>query len=240
MSELPSRLIAYPLKYVVKNGECYYYLDDIGKLLCLENPRMTIRKYDDSEILSAKKRSRLGIVTYYNYKGTYRRDNTAVLLTKFGLIKIISSTKSIQVKEFKDYFNQLIIFAANDSVPGVDVTNGFTDIDPDVLAANHLGAAEDSREAAASLMEYVYVVVESPYNNRAKIGKTTDIKKRVQSLQTGNPNLLQLYDAKTFLQSDNMEGFLHAKYADRRIYHHGSGPTEWFHFSQHELSSILN
>jgi len=230
MTTVPIDLIVYPLRFVRVSGEQYFYLSDAGKLLGLKNPRTSVRGYGSTEILTAKK---LGVNVYHKYADEYRRDNSILLLTKFGLMRFIFCSNSAQIEKFKDYFNNLVVLAAKDMVPGIDVTDGNNSDTDDALHAGHVAVAAESREIMEQQSEYIYIIVESPYQTRVKIGKTKDIARRLTSLQTGNPNPLQLYAIKLYPVSENIEAVLHAKWADRRI----SG--EWFWFEWSELAGIL-
>ena len=246
MTEIADHPPIYPIKYIQVGDEFFYYLDDIAKMLGVDYPHNSIKKFDSTEILSAEKRRQLNIVSYRIYDSKCRRDNTVILLTKFGLIRIIACSKSQLYQKNKDYFNRLIILAAADSIPGVDFTNGGNRSENiELIQAAHIGAAEDSREIMNSLYECIYVIAESPYQSRVKIGKTNDLTKRLQTLQTGNPNSLFVYSCKYCPRLENVEGYLHAKYEDRRIYHDNSssgkcGMSEWFHFSWDELKLVMD
>jgi hypothetical protein len=82
--------------------------------------------------------------------------------------------------------------------------------------------------------EYIYFMIETPYNNKVKIGKTKDTEKRLKVLQTGNPNKLYVYHKIHVPVSINYESTLHKQYATRRIL-----GGEWFNFTIEELNNEI-
>jgi hypothetical protein len=81
--------------------------------------------------------------------------------------------------------------------------------------------------------EFIYFIIELPYNNNVKIGKTKNVKDRIKSLQTGNPNRLCVYYEIYVPISINLEALLHKKYADKRI------GGEWFDFTIDKLNDEI-
>jgi hypothetical protein len=73
-------------------------------------------------------------------------------------------------------------------------------------------------------MEYVYFIVEEPFNGNVKIGRTNDLNKRVKSLQTGCPTKLRIHLSFPAIDSNKLETQLHAHFRDRRF------NGEWFKF----------
>lgn len=95
-NELPVRILGsqeYPC----------FYADDLARILDIKKVRNVVKDFDETEIVSKELREQLGIVTYRKYKESYRRDNTVILLTEFGVYKLIMITKSqisTQLKKF--------------------------------------------------------------------------------------------------------------------------------------------
>lgn len=82
--------------------------------------------------------------------------------------------------------------------------------------------------------ECVYFVTETPYCNNVKIGRATNVVLRLSSLQTGNPNKLQIRAIIKTDKSKQLEKELHKELAGYRI--HG----EWFRLEEDQLSNFIN
>jgi len=80
--------------------------------------------------------------------------------------------------------------------------------------------------------QYVYLV-HAILTNRYKIGRTTDLRSRMNQLAAGAPYKVNLV---TYFETDNSlqeESILHKKLASYRV--HG----EWFEFSPEQLEDVL-
>lgn len=87
---------------------------------------------------------------------------------------------------------------------------------------------------AVSKSPQVYFIVEEPFQNRVKIGKSYDCEKRLRTLQTGSPNKLRIYHKVVTLDNTALESALHQKYKDRRI------AGEWFAFGRKDLDNAID
>lgn len=74
----------------------------------------------------------------------------------------------------------------------------------------------------------VYFVIE-PTNNAIKIGRSSQIRKRLGQLQTGNVDELELMGWITPSDDKKVERSLHQKYANHRV------RGEWFAISQDDV-----
>jgi len=81
------------------------------------------------------------------------------------------------------------------------------------------------------MSNYLYIIHAS--DNIYKIGITTDVRRRLAELQTGNPYQLTVYLGYEFSNAAHIEKVLHDKLGDRRM----SG--EWFKMSAHELEEVV-
>jgi len=68
--------------------------------------------------------------------------------------------------------------------------------------------------------------------NKYKIGITKDFEKRLLNLQTGNPNIIEVFNFYTCQNCKKIESLLHKKYKDKSI------GGEWFEFTEKELDEI--
>jgi hypothetical protein len=75
-------------------------------------------------------------------------------------------------------------------------------------------------------------MIEEPYKDRAKIGKSTNINRRLKELQTGNPDI-KFHHSVMKLINDDFESVLHERFAEKRI------GGEWFKFTEEELINAI-
>lgn len=87
---------------------------------------------------------------------------------------------------------------------------------------------------AVSKKPQVYFIVEEPFQNRVKIGKSYDCEKRLKQLQTGSATKLSIYHTVTTLDNTALEKLLHTKYKDRHL------QGEWFRFSRKDLGREID
>ena len=92
-----------PIRILGTHAEPAFYLQDISKVLKIKNCHMTVENFGPREILSAQKRKELNIVTYRKYKNTFRRDDSAILLTEAGLYRIMFVNRSHLAEQFRDW-----------------------------------------------------------------------------------------------------------------------------------------
>lgn len=100
--------------------------------------------------------------------------------------------------------------------------------DPEVQAA--LGVLRDARAQRRGEQGYVYLIIEDLPGGAViygKIGYSTNPRKRVAELQTGNPRPLRLLRMKPGTEAD--EAALHQKYIKHNVL------QEWFHITKELL-----
>lgn len=130
------------------------------------------------------------------------------------------------VQDFCDWFNGTPL-----DIPATLVTAGHEyevderDTDPEYEAA--LGVIRDRTAQRKGKQGYVYLIVEDIPGGGleyGKIGFSTNPRKRVAELQTGNPRPLRLHLMKPGTEAD--EGALHRKYIKDNIL------QEWFRLTK--------
>jgi prophage antirepressor-like protein len=85
-----------------------FYLEDIAIILSIKNPRSTIEKFGHLELVSQEQRQKFNIITYRKYKDEFRRDNTMILLTEFGLYRILFTTRSQVAERFREFVYEVL------------------------------------------------------------------------------------------------------------------------------------
>lgn len=82
-------------------------------------------------------------------------------------------------------------------------------------------------------METIYFIIEQPYNNYVKIGKTNKhVTKRLSQLQTGNPNHLNVLFTISRDKNMKVETLLHFIFDEFRV------NGEWFLMEQDKLLKL--
>jgi prophage antirepressor-like protein len=94
-----------PIRILGSHVEPFFYAEDIGKILNIKRIRKTVANFDPIEIASPEQRRKHNIVTY---KIDGRRDNTKILLTEFGLYRIIMINKSELAEQFRLFMYRVL------------------------------------------------------------------------------------------------------------------------------------
>jgi prophage antirepressor-like protein len=100
-NKLPIRIVGSPEKP-------FFYASDIGTVLGLQRIGMSLKNFDETEIVTPETRLQYNIVTYRKYKDQFRRDDSITLLTEYGVYRLIINSRSEIASEFKKYIYKLI------------------------------------------------------------------------------------------------------------------------------------
>ncbi len=104
-NNLPIRIIGTP-------SEPFFYASDLSTVLGLTKTRTTITGknsiFREKDIVSKEQRKQHNLVTYRLYKGEWRVDNRAILLTERGAYKLILTSQSSIAWDFQDYIFDFI------------------------------------------------------------------------------------------------------------------------------------
>ena len=82
------------------------------------------------------------------------------------------------------------------------------------------------------MKKFLYLIQHKNLSEYTKIGYTTDIEKRIKSLQTASPtgiNLIYLVESDYAFK---MEQALHKRYSSKNL--------EWFKLSDNDIKTIIN
>ena len=83
------------------------------------------------------------------------------------------------------------------------------------------------------MSEYVYIIMDTGYKNRCKIGITKNPKQRLSNLQTGNSNKLEIIfvlKVDPSIKSSAVESEIHKYFKEKNLWVHG----EWFDFKDND------
>jgi prophage antirepressor-like protein len=100
-NNLPIRIIGTP-------EEPFFYASDIGDVLGLTKVSMSIKNFDETELVTPEVRAGNNLITYRKYKDEMRRDDSVILLTEYGVYRLILCSKSVIAKDFKRHIYQII------------------------------------------------------------------------------------------------------------------------------------
>lgn len=84
------------------------------------------------------------------------------------------------------------------------------------------------------MKKFLYLIQHKNLSEYTKIGYTTDIEKRIKSLQTASPtgiNLIYLVESDYAFK---MEQALHKRYSSK------NSNLEWFKLSDNDIKTIIN
>lgn len=98
----------HPIRIIGTPDEPAFYASDIGDILGIKQVSVSIKNFDETEIVMPDTRRRLGLVTYYKYKEEMRRDDRIALLTEFGVYRTIINSRSAYAAEFKKHIYTVI------------------------------------------------------------------------------------------------------------------------------------
>jgi prophage antirepressor-like protein len=100
-NNLPIRIIGSP-------EEPFFYASDVGAVLGIKNISVSIKNFDETEIVTPDVRAQYQLATYRKYKDELRRDDSVILLTEHGVHRLVMNSRNDIAKEFKKYIYQLI------------------------------------------------------------------------------------------------------------------------------------
>ena len=92
-------------KWEFDDGFICYSANDIGKILRIKQVSVSIKNFDNSEIIDTETREKYNIITYRRYKNDTRKDNSIILLTNKGLKKFLCISRSPESSQLAKFFN---------------------------------------------------------------------------------------------------------------------------------------
>lgn len=230
-----------PIRVIGTTEGPFFYADDIGKILGIKRIITSITDFDETEVVSAEQRKKYNINTYKRYKDTFRRNNKIILLTEFGVYRLLMNSRAKEAKQLKIYIRNLM---RNYRLNDTETINIRPNMSEEMLTfrvkliSTHedeqltLVRPTDPTYGATILMACVYFIREiTPDSNRVKIGKSTNVLKRMKTLQTGNSNKLEIVALIPTRNTSYVELCMHKKFAEYNIH------SEWFHLTNEQIDT---
>ncbi len=246
-----------PIRILNSHQMPFFYAEDIAKVLGIRNIKMSLKNFDEDEIVSNELRQKYNITTYRKYRNTVRPNNRIILLTEFGVYRLLLTNRSEKASEFKKFLYDVLhqlrttgeykIKAELDQLKTINETNlveigmlkqtiekkdkklfQFKDFYNEIVLSG-LSAIHQRPQNG-----YIYFIAEEPFSNKVKIGMSQNPQRRVKDLQTGNPNILILRHVTQYDEYKALERTMHEICKDIR------GNGEWFDITESELTGIVS
>lgn len=215
----------FSFKKNIKNNFCkkpLFMFNDIYKI-CTNDKNIKHMKrfiknnnFTDKEIIKEK----------INIKGKYwnERDQKVWLLTIYGLIKFSGLCKNKISIVLREYVYTLIDYISNKSIEGIKTEV----VEPTILTLKSQVIVQEIAELNIEKPAVVYFINQVG-SNKCKIGYTTDLGTRLETLQTGNPQELKVIrsiECESIDEAQKKEIYYHNLYNDAHI------TGEWFLISE--------
>jgi prophage antirepressor-like protein len=97
-----------PIRILNSHEMPFFYAEDIAKVLGIKTVRMSVKNFDENEIVSETLRQKYNIITYQKYKKGVRRNDKMILLTEFGVYRLLLTTRSEKSAEFKTFIYNVL------------------------------------------------------------------------------------------------------------------------------------
>ncbi len=76
-----------------------YYAQELAAILGIQKVSMSIKGFNETEIVSPEKRKEYNINTYKKYRGELRPNSKVILLTEKGACRLICNSRSVRANE---------------------------------------------------------------------------------------------------------------------------------------------
>ncbi len=97
-----------PIRILNSHEMPFFYAEDVAKALGIKNTKTTTQNFDEDEIVSMQQRQKYNITTYKKYRNTFRPNNKIILLTEFGVYRLLLSNRSEKSNEFKKFLYDVL------------------------------------------------------------------------------------------------------------------------------------
>ncbi len=92
-----------PIRILNSHQIPFFYVEDVARVLGIKRIRASLRDLSEKEIVSQAMRQKYNITTYKKYKDTFRPNNTVILVTEFGVYRLIMNSRSQLADKFRDF-----------------------------------------------------------------------------------------------------------------------------------------
>jgi prophage antirepressor-like protein len=92
-----------PIRIVNSHQFPFFYAEDISKVLGIKRVKASIANFTEKEIVSPELRRKYNITTYQKYRTGVRRNDKIILLTEFGVYRLLMNSRSQLADKFRDF-----------------------------------------------------------------------------------------------------------------------------------------
>jgi len=92
-----------PIRILNSQQFPFFYAEDICKVLGIKQARKTMGNFTEKEIVSPELRQKYNITTYKIHRGKLAIDNRKILLTEFGVYRLLMNSRSQLADKFRDF-----------------------------------------------------------------------------------------------------------------------------------------
>lgn len=97
-----------PIRILNSHQFPFFYVEDISKILGIKRIKSSLDNFTEKEIVSHELRRKYNIVTYQKYKNGTRRNDRMVLLTEFGVYRLLMNSRSQLADKFRDFIYDVL------------------------------------------------------------------------------------------------------------------------------------
>lgn len=92
-----------PIRILGTTDEPFFYASEIADILKIKSVRSSTRTFSKIDIVSQEQRERLGLVATKVHRGKEVRDDRIILLTEYGVYKLIMLSRTKCAEEFREF-----------------------------------------------------------------------------------------------------------------------------------------
>jgi prophage antirepressor-like protein len=92
-----------PIRILNSHQFPFFYAEDVAKVLGIKKVRTSLTNFTEKEIVSQELRQKYNIITYKLHRGKLAIDNRKILLTEFGVYRLIMNSRSQLADTFRDF-----------------------------------------------------------------------------------------------------------------------------------------
>jgi prophage antirepressor-like protein len=97
-----------PIRILNSHQFPFFYAEDVCKILNIKNTRKSVENFTEHEIVSQELRQKYNITTYKIHRGKRAIDNRKILLTEFGVYRLLMNSRSQLAEQFRTFVYQVL------------------------------------------------------------------------------------------------------------------------------------
>ena len=97
-----------PIRIIGSTVQPFFYARDVAIILGIKQVSVSIKNFDHTEIVTPEIREIHNLITYKKYGKEMKRDDRIILLTEFGVYRLIINSRSENAKAFKGHIYETL------------------------------------------------------------------------------------------------------------------------------------